>query len=169
MSQQTFPVPQEHYRQAMGPNGWNNNGYFGKLMVGSLAGLMIMEGFSEAEQEQDAPGARGLFALPVQLLRSLSSALHSSLEINTMGYHLSAARILGYLKLFFVVGAVLYVFLPSLFASKPKAKGKTQSASLAAAPSLASSIQVRRQAWLTAVQSVWVPRHNFFLEAAALL
>ncbi|KAK0128820.1 hypothetical protein ONS95_000770 [Cadophora gregata] len=168
MSQQTFPVPQEHYRQAMGPNGWNN-GYFGKLMVGSLAGLMIMEGFSEAEQEQDAPGARGLFAFPVQLLRSLSSALHSSLEVNTMGYHLSAARILGYLKLFFVVGAVIYVFLPSLFASKPKAKGKTQSASLAAAPSLASSIQVRRQAWLTAIQSVWVPRHNFFLEAAALL
>ncbi|KAL2067470.1 hypothetical protein VTL71DRAFT_1895 [Oculimacula yallundae] len=168
MSQQTFPVPQEHYRQAMGPNGWNN-GYFGKLMVGSLAGLMIMEGFSEVEQEQDAPGARGLFALPVQLLRSLSSSLHSSLEVNTLGYHLSAAKILGYLKLFFVIGAVLYVFLPSLFAARPKAKGKTQSASLAAAPSLASSIQVRRQAWLTAVQSVWVPRHNFFLEAAALL
>ncbi|KAG4439447.1 hypothetical protein IFR05_005059 [Cadophora sp. M221] len=169
MSQQTFPVPQEHYRQAMGPNGWNNNGYFGKLMVGSLAGLMIMEGFSEAEQEQDAPGARGLFALPVQLLRSLSSAFHSSLEINTLGYHLSATRILGYLKLFFVVGAVLYVFLPSLFADKPKSKGKPQSTSLSAAPSLASSIQVRRQAWLTAIQSVWVPRHNFFLEAAALL
>ncbi|KAH6719333.1 hypothetical protein BKA61DRAFT_630021 [Leptodontidium sp. MPI-SDFR-AT-0119] len=169
MSQQTFPVPQEHYRQAMGPNGWNNNGYFGKLMVGSLAGLMIMEGFSEAEQEQDAPGARGLFALPLQLLRSLSSALHSSLEINTLGYHLSATRILGYLKLFFVVGAVLYVFLPSLFTAKPKSKGKPQSTSLSAAPSLASSIQVRRQAWLTAIQSVWVPRHNFFLEAAALL
>ncbi|KAH7330400.1 hypothetical protein BKA65DRAFT_509341 [Rhexocercosporidium sp. MPI-PUGE-AT-0058] len=169
MNQQTFPVPQEHYRQAMGPNGWNNNGYFGKLMVGSLAGLMIMEGFSEAEQEQDAPGARGLFALPVQLLRSLSSALHSSLEINTLGYHLSASRILGYLKLFFVVGAVLYVFLPSLFTVKPKSKGKTQSGSPSAAPSLASSIQVRRQAWLTAIQSVWVPRHNFFLEAAALM
>ncbi|CZT50333.1 related to myc-type bHLH transcription factor [Rhynchosporium secalis] len=165
---ETFPVPQEHYRQAMGPNGWNN-GYFGKLMVGSLAGLMIMEGFSEAEQEQDAPGARGLFALPVQLLRSLSSALHSSLEIDTLGYHLSAAKILGYLKPFFVIGAVLYVFLPSLFTAKPKAKGKTQGASLSAAPSLASSIQVRRQAWLTAIQSVWVPRHNFFLEAAALL
>jgi hypothetical protein len=36
-------------------------------------------------------------------------------------------------------------------------------------PSLASPIHVRRQAWLTAIQTVWVPSHNFFLEAAALL
>jgi hypothetical protein len=39
---------------------------------------------------------------------------------------------------------------------------------LRAAPSLASPINVRRQAWLTAIQTVWVPRHNLFLEAAAL-
>lgn len=152
----------------MGPNGWQN-GYFGKLMVGSLAGLMVMEGFHATEQEQDTPGARGLSALPVQLVRSLSSSLHSSMDISVLGYHVSAARTLGYLKLFCIAGAVLYVFLPSLFASKPKTKDKTFSPSLSAAPSLASSIQVRRQAWLTAIQTVWVPRHNFFLEAAALM
>src|SRR6187402_18424 len=127
MSQQTFPVPQEHYRQTMGPNGWQNNGYFGKLMVGSLAGLMIMEGFSETEQENDSPGARGLFALPVQLLRTLSSTVHSSMDFSVLGYHISAAKTLGYMKLFFVVGALLYAFLPSMFVSKPKPNGKTQS------------------------------------------
>jgi hypothetical protein len=42
-------------------------------------------------------------------------------------------------------------------------------ATLRPLPSLASSIHVRRQAWLTSVQTVWVPRHNFFLEAAALV
>ncbi|CAL3970964.1 hypothetical protein PZA11_007349 [Diplocarpon coronariae] len=168
MGQHPFPAPQEHYRPGTGANPWQN-GYFGKLMVGSLAGLMIMEGFSQAEQDEDSPGARGLSALPVQLLKSLSSNLHSSVEISVLGYHVSAASTMGYMKLFLVVGAVLYAFLPSLLAFKPEAKRKTHSTSLSAAPSLASSIQVRRQAWLTAIQTVWVPRHNFLLEAAALL
>ena len=173
--QQPFAVPQEQYqqnRQPVGPNGWQQNGggYFGRLMVGSLAGLMIMEGFSEAEQEADNPNARGLFALPTQLVRSLSRSLHSSMEFSVSGYHVSAARTLSYLKLFFVFGALVYVFLPTLFKSRPKTNnGKTQSASLSAAPSLASSIEVRRKAWLTAIQTVWVPQHNFFLEAAALV
>lgn len=171
-SQQTFHVPQQHYQQThrqMGLNGWQTGGYFGKLMVGSLAGLMIMEGFSQSEQEADSPNARGLFAIPTQPLISLCRSFHSSLDLNVLGYHVSAAHTLHYMKLFFIVGALLYVFLPALFASKPKANNsKTEAATLVAAPSLASSIQVRRQAWLTAIQTVWVPRHNFFLEAAAL-
>jgi hypothetical protein len=173
-SQQTYPVGQfqklQQGRQQTGPNGWRNDGgYFGKLMVGSLAGLMIMEGFSQAESETDEPGARGLFALPVHLLKSVSHYIHSSIDFNVLGYHVSATQSLGYVKLFLVFGALLYVFLPSLFATKSKSNGgKTQNSSIAAAPSLASSIQVRRQAWLTAIQTVWVPRHNFFLEAAAL-
>lgn len=170
-NRQTYPVG--HYqqgRQQMPPSGWQNGGgYFGKLMVGSLAGLMIMEGFSEAESQEDTPGARGLFALPIQFLRTASRAMHSSVDFNILGYHVSPTQTLGYLKLLLVICTLLYVFLPSLFATKSKSNsGKMQSASLAAAPSLASSIRVRRQAWLTAIQTVWVPRHNFFLEAAAL-
>ncbi|TVY92221.1 Sterol regulatory element-binding protein, partial [Lachnellula willkommii] len=176
-SQQTYPVgqfqelQQQGRQQQMSSNGWQTGGggYFGKLMVGSLAGLMVMEGFTQAESESDAPGARGLFALPVHLLRVVSHYIHSSIDFNVLGYHVSTSQLLGYFKVFLVFGALLYVFLPSLFATKPKSDGgKTQNSSIAAAPSLASSIQVRRQAWLTAVQTVWVPRHNFFLEAAAL-
>lgn len=170
-NQQTYPVGQfQQGRQHPSPNGWQNGGgYFGKLMVGSLAGLMIMEGFSEAESQTDAPAARGLFSLPTHLLKVVAHAVHSSLDFNVLGYHVSANQILGYVKLLLFIGTLLYVFLPSLFARKPRsASGKTQNSSLAAAPSLASSIQVRRQAWLTAIQTVWVPRHNFFLEAAAL-
>ncbi|KUJ20425.1 uncharacterized protein LY89DRAFT_579020 [Mollisia scopiformis] len=169
--QQPFSVPQEQYQptRPVVQGGWQNNPYFGKLMVGSLAGLMFFEGMREAEQEEDTPGARGLFALPVHLLRSLSNTIHSHMEIRVAGYHVSAANTMAYLKIILVIGALLYAFLPSLFVSKPKpSNGKTQTASLAAAPSLASPIQVRRQAWLTAIQTVWVPRHNFFLEAAAL-
>jgi hypothetical protein len=170
--QPIFAVPQENYQQThrpTGANGWQTGGYFGKLMVGSLAGLMIMEGFSQSEQEEDSPNARGLFAIPTQFLRSLSRSIHSSLDVNVLGYHVSAVHTVHYLKLVFGIGALLYIFLPSVFTGKRKVKdGKTQIATLAAAPPLASSIQVRRQAWLTAIQTVWVPRHNFFLEAAAL-
>lgn len=174
MSQQIYPVPQEQYRrqpqQPIGPNGWQNGGgYFGKLMVGTLAGLMIMEGFSEAEQEDGSTGARGLFALPTQILRTVSRTFHSSADLSFMGYHSSTAQTLGYFKTLLVIGTLLYVFLPTLFSTKPKSKeGKEQSTTVVAAPSLASPIQVRRQAWLTAIQTVWVPRHNFFLEATAL-
>ena len=169
MSQETFAVPTQYItqnRQPIGPNAWNG-GYFGKLMVGSLAGLMIVQGFSEAEQETDTPGARGLMALPTHFLRTLSRGLHSMLEVNFQGYHLPASQTIHYLQYSLALGLLLYIFLPSLFSPKPSAKG-SKSTNLAAAPSLASSIQVRRQAWLTAVQTVWVPRHNFFLEAAAL-
>ncbi|KAF7949830.1 uncharacterized protein EAE97_003339 [Botrytis byssoidea] len=169
MSQETFAVPEQYVtqnRQPIGPNAWNG-GYFGKLMVGSLAGLMIVQGFSEAEQDTDTPGARGLMALPTHFLKALSRGLHSMLEVNFQGYHLPASQTIHYLQYTLALGLFLYIFLPSLFSPKPNAKG-SKSANLAAAPSLASSIQVRRQAWLTAVQTVWVPRHNFFLEAAAL-
>lgn len=175
--QQAYAVPQQQQqqqfsqRQPIGPNGWQTGGgYFGKLMVGSLAGLMIMEGFSETEQTTDTPGGRGLSALPFQLLGSISKTLYSSMDVSLLGYHVPAVQTLHYMKVFLIIGAVVSIVLPSMFARTPKSKSeKTQTAALAAAPSLASSIQVRRQAWLTAIQTVWVPRHNFFLEAAALI
>ncbi|PQE08156.1 hypothetical protein CJF31_00008246 [Rutstroemia sp. NJR-2017a BVV2] len=169
MSQETFAVPTQynHNRQPLGPNGWQGGGYFGKLMVGSLAGLMIMQGFHEAEQDTNAPGARGLLALPAHALKFFSHHLHSALDFHFQGYHLPASQNIHYLQVLLVVGLIIYAFLPSLMAPKPKSKG-LKAAQLAAAPSLASSIQVKRQAWLTAIQTVWVPRHNFFLEAAAL-
>jgi hypothetical protein len=64
--------------------------------------------------------------------------------------------------------AVSYIIAPLLdFKSKPKKK-TTPAFMLARAPSLASPVEVRRKAWLTAIQTVWVPQHNFLLEVAAL-
>lgn len=168
-------VPQENYspggrQQAVPANGWNGGGYFGKMMVGSLAGLMILEGFSEAEQEGESPSAKGLFAIPTHLLSALARGLRSCTSVNVLGYHSSSTDTLAFIKLLLVLGTVVWIFLPSLFSSKQKPKaGKMNSDQLATAPSLASSIAVRRQAWLTAIQTVWVPRHNFFMEVAAIL
>lgn len=169
--QQGLP-PQQHYahayphypgqgRPAPGPpmvNGRRSSAMMGKLMVGSLAGLMILEGFSSREQSQEEPSGRGLFALPINLFSILSP---------TTSFGSTTAQI-PIAKLLLVFGAFFYIIAP-LFEPKPKQKKKTTPAfMLAPAPSLASPVEVRRKAWLTAIQTVWVPQHNFVLELAAL-
>ena len=181
---QPYPVPQQTFRpgppvmrqqqihqhpqqQQMQARGWQNNGpWFGKLMVGSLAGLMLLEAVREDDQSNETPEGRGLFALPVQLLRSFASSLDASF----MGYHIQGAQVISSLRLVLLICSLWCALVPWLMAPKPDSpKGpKEATTSLEAVPSLASPIHVRRQAWLTAIQTVWVPRHNFFLEAAAL-
>ncbi|KAF7544494.1 hypothetical protein G7Z17_g9914 [Cylindrodendrum hubeiense] len=173
---QPYPVPQQPYRggnpavirqqqiqqqQQMQQNRWNNAGpYFGKLMVGSLAGLMLLEAVREDEVSNKDTEGRGLLAVPLHLLRGVAS----SLDLQFMGYHVHTS-----LRVLMLLGTFLWVFVPSLFAQAQAKSKKSQVGVLQAAPSLASPIHVRQQAWLTAIQTVWIPRHNFFLEAAALL
>lgn len=169
--QQGLP-PQQHYahaypqypgqgRQAPGPpmvNGRRSSAMMGKLMVGSLAGLMILEGFSSREQSQEETSGRGLFALPINL---------ASILTPTTSFGSTTAQI-PIAKLLLVFGAFFYIIAP-LFEAKPKQKKKSLPAfMLTPAPSLASPVEVRRKAWLTAIQTVWVPQHNFILELAAL-
>lgn len=180
---QPYPVPQQQFRgnpgllrqqqiqqqqQAQQGGRWGNNApYFGKLMVGSLAGLMIIEAVRTEEQSNETPEGRGLFAVPMQLLSALKSS-----NFHVAGHVIPAAHFISHLKVLLFFGIFLTVFMPSLFApsDKKQKKGAEQmSSSLEPAPSLASPIHVRRQAWLTAIQTVWVPKHNFFLEAAALI
>lgn len=139
----------------------NNNGLMGKLMVGSLAGLMIMEGLGEREQSDENPAGRGLFALPFNVVNILTPRV----SFGGVSTHLT---LLPFVKLLLVLGAIFYLIAP-LFEFKSKAKKKMHGAiKLSPAPSLASPVEVRRKAWLTAIQTVWVPRHSFLLEVAAL-
>ncbi|KAI1260218.1 hypothetical protein F5Y18DRAFT_420323 [Xylariaceae sp. FL1019] len=179
---QPYAVPQQPFRpnpalvrqqqiqqqqQQMHARGWQNAGpYFGKLMVGSLAGLMLLEAVRENEQSNETPDGRGLFALPVQLLRLLTSHL----SINFMGYSIQGARVIYSIKIVLLLCSLWWALMTSLTDTSPtnQKQARQISTPLMAVPSLASPIHVRRQAWLTAIQTVWVPRHNFFLEAAAL-
>ncbi|KAI3320225.1 hypothetical protein HD806DRAFT_524897 [Xylariaceae sp. AK1471] len=179
---QPYPVPQQTFRpnpalvrqqqvqqqqQQMQTGGWQNaTPYFGKLMVGSLAGLMLLEAVRENEQSNETPEGRGLFALPIHLLRFLIS----NLSINFMGYSIHGARVIYSIKIVLLLCSLWWALMPSLMEPKPPnpKQSKQFLTPPKAAPSLASPIHVRRQAWLTAIQTVWVPRHNFFLEAAAL-
>ncbi|KAF2185692.1 hypothetical protein K469DRAFT_726505 [Zopfia rhizophila CBS 207.26] len=139
-------------------NGRRNNAMMGKLMVGSLAGLMILESLVEREESGQEPAGRGLFALPI----NLASFLTPRVSVGGATAQLPLA------KLLLIFGAVFYIITPFLnFRTKPKKKS-TPTITLSPAPSLASPVEVRRKAWLTAIQTVWVPQHNFLLEVAAL-
>lgn len=155
---------QQQQQQAQASR-WNP--YFGKLMVGTLAGLMLVEAVVENEQSNENPEGRGLFGLPVQLLAGFVRSTHFSIG----GYYVSAIGMIAKLRFLSLIGLFLWLagssFDTSIF--RPSQKAKPTSPVVRAVPSLASPIHVRRQAWLTAIQTVWVPRHNFFLEAAALL
>ncbi|KAK0709603.1 hypothetical protein B0T26DRAFT_654433 [Lasiosphaeria miniovina] len=141
--------------------------YFGKLMVGSLAGLMLVEALVENEPSNETPQGRGLLAVPLPLLSSFVRSTHFSIG----GYYISAIDAIAQLRLFSLLALFLWVacstFVDTSF-SHPAGKAKQSPSLVKAVPSLASSIHVRRQAWLTAIQTVWVPQHNFLLEAAAL-
>lgn len=165
--------PQQHYAHAYPPyaggarqvttgppmvNGRRTSAMMGKLMVGSLAGLMVLEGWAEREQSSDSPAGRGLFALPI----NLASILTPQVSLGGSTTQLPLA------KLLLVLGAFFYLVTPFIdLKSKPKRKAPP-AVLLSPAPSLASPVEVRRKAWLTAIQTVWVPQHNFILEVAAL-
>lgn len=183
-SGQRYPVPQQAFQQnpavmrqqqiqqqqQMQNSRWQNagNGYQ-RFMVGSLAGLMFLgAAIRESQQSNETPEGRGLFAVPLHFVGSIVSHWH----LGFAGAHYSAAQLIHTLEGFLVLGSLLWVLVPSLFEPKAPKTQKTaliNNTALQAVPSLASPINVRRQAWLAAIQTVWVPRHNFILEATALL
>ncbi|EON69123.1 hypothetical protein W97_08309 [Coniosporium apollinis CBS 100218] len=154
------PAHQTQHVNARGGGRWGN-----KLMVGSLAGLMVMEGFSSREQSGEHPSGRGLFAFPFELFRRVGGSFAPRLLNRGLA---TLYALLPYLKTLLILGAFLYLISP-LFELKPRSKKKpAPHVRLSPAPSLASPVAVRRKAWLTAIQTVWVPRHTFLLEVAAL-
>ncbi|KAL2187349.1 hypothetical protein L209DRAFT_683442 [Thermothelomyces heterothallicus CBS 203.75] len=159
---------QQQQQQAQTQTGrWNP--YLGKLMVGSLAGLMLVEALVESEPSGDSTDSRGLGLVPS--VNYITSFVRSS-HVSVGGYYVSAIHLLAKLRLLSLLGFVFWLACSSfvdMSAFKPSNKSENAAAVVKAVPSLASPIHVRRQAWLTAIQTVWVPRHNFFLEAAALL
>lgn len=181
MNGQPYPVPQQPYQsnsqvyrqqqiqqqQEMQNNRWSRNApYIGKLMVGSLAGLMVLEAVTEQEQDPENPDGRGLLAIPVHLVRGVVSKM----SVNVLGHHIAGAEILWSLRLLAVMYLLLWAFVPSLFATSGKAEKQTAKWRTNLQPAwLSSPIHDRQLAWLTAIQTVWVPKHNLLLEAAALL
>lgn len=160
--------PQPSYNRPPNPpaeaqNGAQNgqNGLMNKVMMGSMAGLMMMEGYSESQAGSDS--SSGLGAIPGLhhlFKRGAEDSFASPAALSRQGA-------LPLMKVLLIFGAVIYLIAPLLtFTSSKKHKARP-AVRLPQAPSLASPVEVRRKAWLTAVQSVWIPKH-FLLEVVAV-
>jgi hypothetical protein len=132
-----------------------------KYMVGALAGLMVLEGMG-TEKETDST-AKGLLAVPVNLLNNaqLPSMGHWQAVLRGYWYSWHVKAAVHFLILAgLVVGSAFAVFV-YLFNSQPRRHHHP----LKSAPAdTTSPSSFRRQAWLTSIQQVGVPRHSFFRE-----
>jgi hypothetical protein len=133
-----------------------------KVMLGSMAGLMVMEGYSESAGSPSDSSSRGLFAFP-----GMDRLARRSLSMPSSPAALYTQALIPLLKIILVVSAFVHLIAP-LLAFSPRRKQQVRPViRLPQAPSLASPVEVRRKAWLTAVQSVWIPKH-FLLEVVAV-
>jgi len=136
---------------AGGPGG----GLVSRLMVGGLAGLMVVGGL----RSHEGGSHHQLAALPIPV---------QWLGVGAPSANTHLALLIAKLLLLFT--AILYVVTPGYFDAKetPLDAKAVRNPNVSTAPSLASPLKNRCHAWLTAIQTVWVPRHSVTLELAAL-
>lgn len=134
-------------------------GITSKLMLGGMAGLMVMEGMNSSGNDNSP---HGLGMLPGMGL--MRRATFETTFATTAMKHPA----LPLLKVFLVISTLLYLVLPLFAWSKRQKKVVRPIIRLPQAPSLASPVEVRRKAWSTAIQTVWVPKH-FLLEVVSVL
>ncbi|PTU19884.1 hypothetical protein P175DRAFT_0516941 [Aspergillus ochraceoroseus IBT 24754] len=161
-SQSYIQYPSGNSGSTQPSGGRRRSHYPNKYMLGALAGLMIIEGMGKEKDSEST--AKGLLALPIHLIKHLQAP--PSLYLESVGRNFwsswHARAILHFLVLAtLVVGAAFVVFV-YLFNSGP---GRQYSSKTSSAPGvMLSSSNFRRQAWLTSIQRVGVPRHRFFHE-----
>ncbi|BFZ61668.1 Clr6 histone deacetylase associated PHD protein-2 Cph2 [Saitoella coloradoensis] len=161
----------------------SSGGYMSKVMVGSMAGMMVMGGAGQfgAHPDQGVPvhghqhSARGLAALPGFLrLGSGNAGFISAVTLRSLsGWSTYDAFMLG-LKVLLVVGAVTYILNPAFFdreekdqkkgvvAQKQRTRTVTGTETAAAvgektSPAVSSPLCVRQKAFETALQTVYMP------------
>ncbi|KAL8827054.1 MAG: hypothetical protein Q9191_003420 [Dirinaria sp. TL-2023a] len=154
----------DHSAENIGENSGRRAKFLGKVMIGSFAGLMIMQNFGDTETERKEHRKRSLSATSNHLRRSIISY-----KASLRGRHLAANHshlLFALLKISVVLFILAFGIFLYAFCSKPKTR--KQSHKPTSTPSLASPLELRRNAWLTAIQTVRVPRHNLFPEWGAV-
>ncbi|KAJ5579514.1 uncharacterized protein N7459_005499 [Penicillium hispanicum] len=134
-----------------------------KYMLGALAGLMVLEGMGSESSESEQ---KGLFALPLNLLSRLHSPTlaHWEFYMKNFWYSWHARAISHFLLLAtLIVGSAFIVFV-YLFNAQPVTQRALQESVSDGKHAPPTSSDFRRQAWLTSMQRVGVPRHRFFRE-----
>ena len=151
----------------VGESGSRRAKQIGKVMVGSFAGLMIMQGFGATERDEVKNPKRSISCPPTnpQWTRMVQMIVMHLPRISpdNMQYVFLA------MKTFLVLSLLGFGLFLYAFCSKPKQRKQTVAAQKAiSVPSLASPLELRQNAWLTAIQTVRVPRHAMFPEWAAV-
>lgn len=134
-----------------------------KYMLGALAGLMVLEGFGSDKSETEQ---KGLLAVPLNLLNRLQIPNLPYLEYYIKSFWSSwHTRAIFHVLLLagLVVGSAFIVFV-YLFNAQPITQRAHGEAVAEGKNAPSSSSHFRRQAWLTSMQRVGVPRHRFFRE-----
>ncbi|KAJ5154317.1 uncharacterized protein N7500_009756 [Penicillium coprophilum] len=134
-----------------------------KYMLGALAGLMVIEGMGSDDSESES---KGLFALPISLLGRFQIPKLAPWEfyLKHFWYSWQARAFAHFLMLATLVVVSAFIVFVYLFNAQPiTRRGPSKSVSEGPVAPLTSS-DFRRQAWLTSMQRVGVPRHRFFRE-----
>ena len=166
-------APQEHYADQISSEVRQPGAHFsvrggkliGKLTLGTLAGLMIMEG--SMGNRKDRENDRGLFALPFSASIPAPPPLwRLQGRLGPFPYEYLLLPVIKGFLIFSILGLMLFLYL---FNSKPKISLKQATEVKSRSSASASPIEVRENAWLTAVQTLKVPRHSWFPEMMALI
>ena len=138
----------------------------GKLLIGSLAGLMVIDSFVGNRKEPSSD--RGLFALYVPDLLPVLQSIWVTVQapLVNVPHDSVLVPLTRTFLIFAMLGITLFLYL---FNSKPEL-GKHDAVFSPNGYRLSRSpIEMRQNAWLTALQTVWVPRHTMLPELLALL
>ncbi len=140
-----------------------------RIMLGSLAGLMVMEGFSESDQGTTSR-EKGLFGIPLELLDGWKFLRSPRLYLVTFTNYCRAGGVVPLIKGFIALTFLAFLVFAYLFNSKPPPKEDVEDTAecITPRPAPASPIRVRRRAWSTSMQVLKLPHHNFFSEWMAV-
>ena len=140
-----------------------------RIMIGSLAGLMLMDGLSESDQGTDSK-AKGLFGIPLELLDGWTFLKSPRLYLATFSQFCRAGGVIPLIKGFCALTILAFLIFAYLFNSKPAPKEDIEGDAVCAEqrPAPASPIEVRRRAWSTSMQVLKLPHHSFFPEWMAV-
>lgn len=137
-----------------------------RIMLGSLAGLMVMEAVSEPDAGDDSQ-QKALFGIPIEILDGWTFLRSPRIYLATFMQYCRAGGVVPLIKGFFALTILAFLVFYYMFNSKPPPK-KQQDQDLLevteAAARPASPIEVRRRAWSTSMQALGLPHHSFFPE-----
>ena len=165
---------QEHYADRISRSYEEDNGgsvslpggkFVGRMVFGSLAGIMILDGFAPPQKRVDKRDDRGLSALPLRQIFPASPRIFAIGMDSLRRTPNDLSPLMRLFVAFCVCGLMLFFYL---YYSRPSVGKNGHNRNRKSSTSLVSPLIVHQNAWLTSIQTVWVPQRHIFSEMLAL-